>query len=153
MPCWCASCSSFWSSIPVHHQALGFSSSLFFICFLTFLILNMYTILYCHFSKFIFHLSQPICVFSYFLFLFLPIPWTFSSGLIQIIDSALLSYLSSFAATATNHCRTSSWTFSAPFLFTLNFLLSFDSKLWALNFFANLVVCFLSSGFCNPPSQ
>ena len=87
-----------------------------------------------------------------------------------------LSYLSSFATTAANLCRTSSWTTSAPFLFILNF---FQALIWRLHFaiplvwfysyvltdcvipyaslkffFANLVVCLLSSPcFCNRPSQ
>ena len=105
--------------------------------------------------------------------------WFDSNNRFCLYCFVLLSYLSSFAPTATNLYRTSSLTTSAPFLFIVNFLSSFDMTTSFFNsprlilililivlslcvipsaslkfFFANLVVCLLSSScFWNPPSQ
>ena len=107
---------SFWSSIPAHHQALGFSSSTFFlstsllfkfqyVCHLVLSALPVHSppsstnlCFLCasplgpiYHSK---NVYSPLHLVSYFLFVFLPIRWIIFSGLIQIIDSACtaLSY-------------------------------------------------------------
>ena len=55
--------------------------------------------------------------------------WFDSNNQFCLFYLVLLSYLSRFAPTTTNLCRTSSSNTSAPFLFTLNFLSSFDMTL------------------------
>ena len=112
---------------------------------------NIYVILHCQLSQFIFHLSQPICVFSVChclvryitpktsssasgITLSLRAPsnslnnlfWFDSNNQFCLHCFVLLSYLSSFAPTVTNLCRTSLWTTSAPFLFTWTFKLWYD---------------------------
>ena len=143
----CASCSGFWSRIPAHHQALGSSSSAFFLsASLLFLIsICMSSCTVSSPSSFSIFLNQSVfslCVtawsyissqkrllFSAFgILLSLCIPsnslnnlfWFDSNNRFCLYCFVLLPYLSSFAPTATNLCRTSSSTIPAPFLFTFN---------------------------------
>ena len=71
--------------------------------------------------------------------------WFGSNDQFYLYCSSLLSYLSNFATTANNLCRTSSGNTSLPFLFTLNFLSSFDMTSSFRNFLCLILFNCLNS--------
>ena len=109
---------------------------------------------------------SPLNLVSHFLFVFLPICWAISSGLIHIIVSACtdLPYCHGRSALLQD-LSFLHWTFSPALIWRLHFAIPFVSfyvivlTLCVIPsasrkfFFANFVVCFPSSAcFCNPSS-
>lgn len=153
---WCSGFSSLWSSIIAHIRLWTFpvrhfsyllpyffismcvppcivNSSNSFFTFLSQFVFSLCISVWSHISlqKLLLSSTSGITLSLYVLSNWLNnLPWLDSNKWFCLYYSILLSYLSGFAPTANNLCRTSSWTISTPFYFTVNFLSSFDMTPW-----------------------